>query len=373
MNVPQLSPWIGKEEYQAIKVCFDNNWITEGPLTHEFEQKLLKLIGAKYGVFAPNGTLALYLGLRALGIGPGDEVIVPSFTFIASATAVQMTGAKPVFVDVNKRNFQIDVSHADRLINKKTKAVMPVHIYGTVADMDSVLRFAKKYKLLVIEDAAQAIGVHWKGKHAGTFGDIGCFSFFADKTITTGEGAFIVTNNATLYDDLLFLRNQGRKNRGSFIHPRIGYNFRITDVHAAIGLAQLKKLREIKKRKARILSTYKRLLEDIDCDFFEPEKDAEFIPFRVCIIHKQAHELMNYLKENSIEPRTFFYPLHKQPCFTYLQKERKDQHDSHFPNAIFGYEHGVCLPIFPTLKDNQISYVCEIIKKFDNNHASKKR
>ncbi len=373
MKVPQLSPWIGKEEYRAIKTCFDNNWITEGPLVKEFEKKLLYLTGAKYGVFAPNGTLALYLGLRALGIGPGDEVIIPSFTFIASATSVEMTGAKPVFVDVNRKNFQINLSNADHLVNKKTKAIMPVHIYGTVSDMDQVLVFAKKHTLLTIEDAAQAIDVRWKGKHAGTFGDIGCFSFFADKTITTGEGAFIVTNNDTLYDNLLFLRNQGRKDRGTFIHPRIGYNFRITDVHAAIGLVQLKKLREIKERKARILGTYKRLLANIKCGFFEPDENAEFIPFRVCIIHEKAHELMSYLKDNGIEPRTFFYPLHKQPCFKYLQEERHDQSDDYFPNAIFGYEHGVCLPIFPTLKNNQIEYICETIKKFEKKHANKRK
>lgn len=373
MKVPQLSPWIGKEEYRAIKICFDNNWITEGPLTKEFEKKLLNLIGAKYGVFAPNGTLALYLSLRALGIGPGDEVIVPSFSFIASATSVEMTGAKPVFVDVNKKNFQVDLTNADHLVNKRTKAVMPVHIYGTVSDMDKVLAFAKKHKLFIVEDAAQAIDVRWKGKHAGTFGNIGCFSFFADKTITTGEGAFIVTNDDKLYENLLYLRNQGRLDRGTFVHPRIGYNFRITDIHAAIGLTQLKKLHEIKERKAKILDTYKRLLKNVNCGFFEPDQGAEFIPFRVCIIHKTAHELMNYLKENGVEPRTFFYPIHKQPCFQYLQKERKDQSDSYFPNTIFGYEHGVCLPIFPSLKNNQIEYICKMIKKFENKNASKSK
>src|SRR5207302_58432 len=154
----------------------------------EFAEKLLKLIGAKYGVFAPNGTLALYLGLRALGIGLGDEVLVPDFTFIASATSVEMCGAVPVFVDVNRQNFQIDLNNADRLVTKKTKAIMPVHIYGTLADMKAVMKFARKHHLLVIEDAAEAIGVVKNGIHAGAFGDIGCFSFFADKTITTGEG-----------------------------------------------------------------------------------------------------------------------------------------------------------------------------------------
>lgn len=359
MKVPQFSPWIGKEEYDAITSCFESNWITEGPISKEFSQKLLELTCAKYGVFAPNGTLAIYLGLRAIGIGPGDQVIVPDFTFIASATAVEMVGARPVFVDVNRKNFQIDLTNADKLVTKKTKAIMPVHIYGTVCNMDIVMKFAKKHKLAVIEDAAEAIGVHWKGKHSGTFGEVGCFSFFADKTITTAEGGFIVTDDEKIYENLLYLRNQGRIDRGSFIHPRIGYNFRMTDIQNAVGLVQLGKLPEIKKRKAHILSLYKKLLKDVKgVSLFEPEQNAEWIPFRVGILHKNASELMAFMKTKEIETRTFFYPLHKQPAFSYLKQKSK------FPNTVYGYEHGVCLPTFPTLTDEQVEYVCGVIKEF---------
>lgn len=365
MKVPQLSPWIGKEEYRAIGSCFKNNWITEGPKSKEFSQELLKLIGVRYGVFAPNGTLALYLGLRAMGIGPGDEIIVPDFTFIASATAVEMTGATPVFVDVNRKNFQIDVSIADKLVTKRTKAIMPVHIYGTICNMDSIVKFAKKHKLMIIEDAAQAIAVHWKGKHAGTFGEVGCFSFFADKTITTAEGGFVVTNNEEIYEKLLYLRNQGRVDRGSFIHPAMGYNFRMTDLQNAVGLVQLGKLDEIKKRKEHILGLYRKLLDGLDkITFFEPEKGAEWIPFRAGILYSRAHELMTFLRSQNVEPRTFFYPLHKQPCFSYLKNKRRKNDDSEFSNAIYGYENGVCLPAFPTLTDKQVTYVCKTIRKF---------
>ncbi len=370
MKVPQLSPWVGAEEYDAIKECFDNNWITEGPKSKEFEEKLLELIGSKYGVFAPNGTLALYLGLRALGVEYGDEVLVPDFTFLASATSVQMCGATPVFVEVNKKNFQIDLSNADKLVTKKTKAIMPVHIYGTLADMDAVLKFAKKHKLTVIEDAAEAIGVKKNGVHAGAFGDIGCFSFFADKTITTAEGGFVVTDNPKIYDELLYLRNQGRINRGSFIHPKIGYNFRMTDIQNAVGLVQLGKLNEIIKRKAHILARYQKLLKNVPgISFFEADKDADFVPFRVGIIYENAQELMDFMKEKEIEPRTFFYPLHRQPAFEYLKKDRPTFHqyeDSTFPNAVYGYEHGICLPVFPTLTDEQIDYICDTIKQFCN-------
>lgn len=365
MKVPQLSPWIGKEEYEAIAYCFENNWITEGPKSKEFSQKLLELTGAKYGVFAPNGTLALYLGLRAMGIGQGDEVIVPDFTFIASGTSVEMTGAIPVFVDVNRTNFQIDLDKVEKLVNKKTKAIMPVHIYGTVCNMHEVMNFAKKHNLKVIEDAAEAIAVHWKGKHSGTFGDVGIFSFFADKTITTAEGGFVVTDDEKIYEKLLYLRNQGRVDRGSFIHPRMGYNFRMTDIQNAMGLVQLGKLEEIVKRKERIKKLYMKQLEGVKgIQLFEPEVGAEWIPFRMCILCKDAHGMMAYMKTKGIEPRTFFYPLHKQPAFSYLKGKGFEYKDSDFPNTIYGYEHGVCLPIFPTLSDEQVVYICDSIKEF---------
>jgi len=324
MKVPQFSPWIGKEEIQAVAEAISSNWITEGPKSQLFSQKLLKLIGSQYGVFAPNGTLALYLALKAIGVGSGDEVLVPDFTFIASATAVEMAGAKPVFVDVNRHNFQIDLFGADKLISKKTKAVMPLHIYGTVVNMDRVLKFAKKHHLLIVEDAAQAIGVHWKGKHAGTFGDIGFFSFFADKTITTAEGGFIVTNKKKIYEKLLYLRNQGRIDRGSFIHPRIGYNFRLTDIQSAVGLAQLKKFRLIKKRKLYLLRLYQKLLQDVPgITFLKPEPGAEWIPFRVGILCAKARELMLFMTAKGIEPRTFFLPLAPTTMFYLLKRRQK--------------------------------------------------
>ena len=163
MKVNQFQPYIGNEEYEAIKSCFDINWITEGPKSKEFSEKLLELMDSNYGVFAQNGTLALYLGLRAIGVGPGDEVIVPDFTFIASANAVEMCGAKPVFVDINIEDLQIDVSDCERVLTEKTKAIMPVHLFGLSVDMDEVMKFANENNLKVVEDACQAIGIKWDG------------------------------------------------------------------------------------------------------------------------------------------------------------------------------------------------------------------
>lgn len=369
MHVPQFMPWVDQLEAKAIASCIKSTWVTEGPLSRKFCEKMLTLINARYGVFAPNGTLALFLGLKALGLGPGDEVIVPDFTFIASATAVAMIGAKPVFIDVNRRNFQIDMANAPKLVTPQTRAIMPVHIYGTVADMKPVMAFARKHKLKVIEDAAQAIAVKRVGKHAGTFGDVGCFSFFADKTITTAEGGFIVTNHKRIYDSLLYLRNQGRRDRGSFIHPQIGFNFRMTDIQMAMGLAQLKKLPEIIRRKTNILALYKKLLQDLPLVFFEPDPGADWIPFRVGILTPHAHRLMKFMQQKRVEPRTFFYPLHRQPAFTYLKKDsRLAFADKYFPNSIYGYTHGICLPTFPTLTQIQIRYVARVIRDYFYDH-----
>jgi perosamine synthetase len=360
MKIPQFLPWVGQEEYESIGPCFDANWITEGPKSQEFVRQLLELTGARYGVLAPNGTLALYLALKAAGIQPGDEVIVPDFTFIATANAVEMVGAIPVFADVNRKNFQIDLDAAAKVLTPKTKGIMPVHVYGTAANMEHVMAFAQQHHLLVIEDAAQAIGVHYKGQHAGTFGKTGAFSFFADKTITTGEGGMVVTNDASVYEHLLYLRNQGRKERGSFIHPEIGYNFRMTDIQSAMGLTQLKKLDEIIRRKKVVKELYLEHLRDIPAlSFFEPEPGADWIPFRMGILCKEAHQLMAFLTEKGIEPRTFFYPLHRQPCYQQTQYT-----DAHFLNATFAYEQGICLPTYPTLGESEIVYISSMIKSF---------
>ena len=378
MKIKQFKPFLGDEEYLSIKECFDSNWITEGPKSKEFCDKLLELTGAKYGVFANNGTLSLYLGLKALGIQDGDEVLVPNFTFIASANAVIMAGGKPIFVDVNKDTMHIDLEQCRKLITPKTKAIMPVHIYGTAADMESIMEFANKFKLLVIEDAAQAIGVNWNGQHCGTFGHVGSFSFFADKTITTGEGGFLVTNDEKIYENLLYLRNQGRINRGSFIHPEIGFNFRITDIQAAIGLVQLKKLNLIIEKKKNILQLYKKHLEGVrGIRIFEPPNLSDHVPFRVAIMfEKKAKEVMKFFESKEIETRTFFYPLHKQPCFTEVMMSQYcdvcvetfgiNCKMSCFENSQELYDHGVCVPSYPELSEEEVRYICDQIRELTN-------
>ena len=361
MNICQFKPYLGEDEFQNIKLCFDSNWITEGPKAKEFIEKLCKFVGSKYGVLAPNGTLALYLALVSIGIKSGDEVIVPDLTFIATANAVIMCGAKPIFCDIDE-DLHIDTQQCNKLITQNTKAIIPVHLYGRACNMNNICDFAKHNNLLIIEDAAQAIGVSWNNKHCGTFGDLGCFSFFADKTITTGEGGFICTDNPDLHNKLLYLRNQGRINRGSFIHPQIGYNFRMTDIQCAIGLVQLDKFEYIKSKKIEILKRYRRLLCNNVC-VLSSLKESNYIPFRVVIQMKEdgvCTKLTEYLTKNTIEIRSLFYPLSLQPCFN--TPEYKN--DVSLLRSKYYYDRCLCLPSYPTLTEQEIDYVCNTINNF---------
>ena len=367
-KIPQIMLSFGDEEAQAACQVVESGWITEGAAAAEFSAMLNDYIGVPYGVFAPNGTLALFLGLAALGIGPGDEVLVPDITFIASANAILLAGAIPVFAEVNPDNYQIDMNQCGQLLTDRTRAVMPVHLYGMPADMTEVMRFARQNNLLVVEDAAQAIGVQYYGQYAGTFGETGCFSFFADKTITTGEGGYVVCRDREIYERLLLLRNQGRIKRSSYIHSAVGYNFRITDIQAAIGMVQLKKIDRIVEKKQEILEWYKERLSSADkVRFLTVQEGSNFIPFRIVILCEDASGLMAYLKNHGVQVRASFYPLHRQPCFAYLGKENGgplDLGDDRYPNAVYSSEHGILLPAFPSLTKRQVASICRLIEEF---------
>jgi perosamine synthetase len=362
MKIPQFKPYIGAEEYKLIKECFDNNWITEGKKSAEFVNQLNELVGVKYGVLAPNGTLSLYLGLKALGIGRGDEVIVPNFSFYASASSVIMAGAKPVFAEVDIENLQVDVSQIEKKITRKTKAIMPVHVYGMSCNMEKIMHLSKKHKLKIIEDAAQGIGLKFKGKHVGSFGEIGSFSFFADKTITTAEGGYVCTNSQDIHNKLLYLRNQGRINRGSFIHPELGFNFRMNDIQSSMGLAQLKKLDLIIKTKNENFALYNQNLNQIKFKIIKPIEGSTFVPFRIAILFDEIFQKEKTEKElnfNGVETRTFFYPLNKQPYFkrknNLFFKTKKDS------VTLSLYERGICLPSYIGLSEKEIIYICKKI------------
>ena len=354
--IPQFEPWLGEEEMALVAETIQANWITGGPKVKEFENKIADLCGVKHAIAVCNGTMALYVGIRALGIGPGDEVIVPDFTFIASANAVEMSGAKPVFVDIDSKTFNIDPECAEKAITPKTKAIMPVHIYGQSADMDRIGDIARRHHLMIIEDAAQGICVTFKGTPVGSFGEIGCLSFYADKTMTTGEGGMVLTNDDKLAEKAIILKHQGRPVRGIYIHDHIGYNFRMTDLQAAVGLAQLKKLPTIVQRKKDNEKLYKDLLKDVKNIGFPYVDPRGFnVPFRINILLDKPEELSAFLNENGIGSRGFFYPLHMQPCYN-IKGE--------FPNTIMANKRGLSLPSSVKLTKDQIAYICENISLF---------
>jgi len=351
LRVPQFKSFIDKEDFVSLEKVFENNYIAEGPFANGFREKLLETTSAKYGCFASNGTLALYLALRALGLGHGDEILVQNITFIASANAVEMVGATPVFVDIRSWDDpSIDLGKI--ALNPKIKAMVIAHLFGTAcSNIREVRDYCKSNNLLLIEDAAQALAIESEYGHCGTFGDVGTFSFYADKTITTGEGGFVVTNCEKTYERMLYLRNQGRLKSGTFIHPEIGYNFRMTDLQCALGLAQYKKLDYIIERKHYIYDKYMELLQD-KVHFLRLNPDFTHIPFRVVVFVENAHKVMTKMAEANIEARSVFYPLHKQPCYKYL-----GYHDDPFQQSVQCYERGLCLPTWVGITEEMIEKV----------------
>lgn len=360
-KIAQVYPHFGPSELREVASTLDAAWVTEGPKSAAFVDEILRMTGAKYGVLAPNGTLSLYIALMVLGIHAGDEVIVPDFTMIASSNAVYLTGATPIFIDVSKDDLNIVPERIEKSITPRTKAIMPVHIYGHAADMGAISRIAKKHHLFIIEDACQGVGLRYKGKHVGTFGEVGCFSFFADKIITTGgEGGMVVTNDVKIYEELRYFRNQGRLNSGTFIHPRIGYNFRMTDVQCAIGLAQIRQYDKILVKRLRNCSHYEKQLEEVSqIQIIKPKPYSNYVPFRFNMYAERAQELMKYMEAAGIQTRGMFYPLHQQPCYAMYSYDDRD-----FPASIYAYEHGLSLPVYYDLKQSDIAYICKTIQKF---------
>lgn len=364
MKIPELEPYIGKEEFANLKQVIDKKWLSEGPFHKKFLHEFKNFVGAEYAVLVPNGTLAIYLSLLALDIKKDDEVIIPDFTFNASASPITFLGGKPVFVDIEDGTLNLDPNLIEKAITKKTKAIMPVHIYGQSCDMDTIWEIADKYNLAILEDAAESVGVFFTGDdlflnwHTGTIGDLGIFSFFTDKTITMGEGGAIVTDNEELYNKLVYLRNQGRTRSGTYIHPQLGMNFHITDLQCAVGLAQLEKYPEIEKKKLEHYRLYQKLLEGTDVKFLEEPSYTNIVPFRMIIRVKNRDKVIQHLEKNDIQTRQFFYPLHRQPCFKYLGYKDKD-----FPVTNKAYSEGIRLPIYPSLQDEQIEYICDKIKE----------
>ncbi len=362
----QIEPWIGEEELVQLKRVVDSTYVTEAALTKEFEQLTKDMTKSKHVLTACNGTMALYMALKALNIGPGDEVIVPNLTFIATANSVIMAGATPIFCDVRRDNFCIDTKLASKLVTKNTKAIIPVHLYGQTPDMNEIMGFAREFNLKVIEDAAQGVGVFFENKHAGTFGDIGILSYYGNKTITTGEGGVLLTNDDDLAKALYRLKNHGRDQKGIFVHEHIGFNFSFTEMQAAIGIAQMHKLERIVKKKQEIKDKYYEELKDVK-EITLPYIDPRCTPvfwFTSILVKGGSDKLAAHLKEKGIQTRRFFYPLHKQPCYQPIPEISKQFSTDSFSVSSELYEEGLSLPSAFALAEGDQDLVIQSIRGF---------
>ena len=359
--IPQIEPWIDDEELTQLRRVIASNWLVEHELTAEFEARTRDLTGAAYALATANGTVALFCVLRALGIGPGDEVIVPDLTFIATANAVIMAGARPVFCDIRRDTYCLDAESAATVVTPRTKAILPVHLYGQAADMEAIATLATRHGLRVIEDAAQGVGVRFNGRHVGTFGDAGALSYYGNKTITCGEGGMILTNSEELRRACYRLKNHGRDRKGIFEHESIGFNFCFTELQAAVGLAQMNKLDRIVARKAAINARYRAGLgglRGIRPVALDPRTTP--VHWFTSVETDDRDELAAWLTERGIETRRFFLPLHRQPCYADLAAA-----GIACPVADEVYARGLSLPSSYGLTDAQLGGIVDAMCRFD--------
>ena len=359
-------PLLSGNEKKYINECIDTGWISsEGPFVKLFEKQMANYVGRKYATACTSGTASIDIAVSALELQDGDEVILPSFTIISCAQALTKLGIKPVLVDCEYDTFNMKVEDIEAKINSNTKAIMMVHMYGLTVDVDLILDLAKKYNLKVIEDAAHAIGLTYKGLQCGSFGDISIFSFYPNKHITTGEGGMVLCNDAYLDERSKNLRNLFFSNQ-RFIHDEIGFNYRMTNLQAALGVAQLENIEQIVKKKRWIGETYNSLLKDLDMLNLPIKytKYCENIYWVYAITlkdnySKTAEQVMLKLKELEIGTRPFYYPMHKQPVFNRAGLFLNDK----LPNSEKLYKTGFYIPSGLALTENQIKEVSKGMHK----------
>ena len=360
IKIPVYRPSLTGNEKKYVNECLDSTWISsKGKFISLFEKGFANFVDAQYAASVSNGTVAIHLALVVLGIGPGDEVIVPTLTYIASVNAITYTGAKPVFVDSTEDTWQMDPEDVEKKITPNTKAIMAVHLYGYPCEMDALTKIAKKHSLFIVEDCAEAIGTEYKGQNVGTFGDIAAFSFFGNKMITTGEGGMIVTNDQTLYDRSVHYKGQGLSKHRFYWHDVVGFNYRMTNICAAIGLAQLEQADKFIARKQEIAQQYIIHLEDLPLKFHKGGHGVKHSYWMCSILvddPEKRDPLMDYLGAYGIETRPLFYPVHTMPM--YAQNFQKH------PVAEYLGWRGINLPSYPGLTDDEIKEVCTHIKTF---------
>jgi perosamine synthetase len=357
---PVYQPSLSGNEKEYVNQCLDSTWISsKGKFISEFEDGFKAYIGARHAATVANGTVALHLALLALGIGPEAEVIVPTLTYIASVNAIAYTGATPVFCDSLKSTWQMDPEDVRRKITPRTRAILAVHLYGQPCEMDALKQIARDHNLFLVEDCAEALGSYYKGRHVGTDGDIGTFSFFGNKTITTGEGGMVVTDDDTLHDRMTHFKGQGLAKYREYWHDVIGYNYRMTNICAAIGLAQLERADSFIAKKRQIANWYRRELKDLPVTFQEEAGDVRHSYWMVSILVPDASDrdpLRSALLKNGIETRPLFYPVHSMPMYS-------SAFQRHPVAENLGWR-GINLPSYPGLEEGDVKEICAAIANY---------
>jgi len=360
--IPIMEPWLDQQEMDRVMDCLKSGWISsQGKNIAEFEEAFSGFCRSRFGVATSNGTTALHLALLTLGIGPGDEVIVPALSFIATANVVVYTGARPVFVDVDEKTWTINPSLVKPVITERTKAIIPVHLYGHPADMDPIMKLAEEYRLWVIEDAAEAHGAEYKGHKVGTLGHIGCFSFYGNKIISTGEGGMITTDNSDWVEKARMLRDHGMSKERKYWHPVVGYNFRMTNIQAAIGLGQMTKLERLIEIKRGIADRYTQSLKK-NAGLVLPAEEqwAKSVSWLYSILlkpetQKNRDDLIDFLAQAQVESRPVFYPIPDMPPY---------QGYGTYPVASRISKSGISLPSGFNLTCPEQDHVIQLIQRY---------
>ena len=361
MQIPVARPAIGQDEISAVTAVLESGMLAAGERVAEFEKKFADYCGTTHAVAVNNGTAALHAALLAADIGYGDEVIVPSFSFIATASAVSMTGAKPIFVDVNEQTFGIDTAQVEGSITPKTKAVIGVHLFGQPFDVPGIQHVCELHNLTLIEDAAQAQGAMYNGEKSGGFGQLGCFSFYATKNMTTGEGGMVTTSDKAYNERLRMLINHGQSEK--YLHTRLGYNYRMTDVAAAIGLVQLKKLEKFNMRRRKNAEYYDTHIsvKGLVTPAVAPKMHHVYHQYVIRLTNEfpmKRTDFMEYLKVKGIGTAVHYpIPIHHQPLYA-----RANEPDS-CPVSTSLASSVLSIPVHPLLDQKELAYICDAINR----------
>jgi perosamine synthetase len=357
--IPVFAPWLSDTVRRYVLDCVDSGWISSlGEYVGRFEREFARFCEAGHGVATSNGTTALHLALATLGLGPGDEVLVPDLTFVATANAVRYTGATPVLVDVDPATWAIDPTDLARRVSPRTRAIVPVHLYGHPADMDPILDLARSRGLSVVEDAAEAHGARYKGRRVGSLGHLAVFSFYGNKIVTTGEGGMVVTSDPALAERAAFLRDHAMDPRRRYYHPEIGFNYRMTNIQAAIGCAQLEQIEAILARRKAIAAAYEAGLADLAGLSRPPVAPwAESVHWMYSVLVEDGFgldrdEVREGLRTRGVDSRPFFVPLHELPPY---------RTPPAFPVATHLARRGINLPSGTGLSLEDVATVCHAL------------